>query len=107
MTDLEAISQRTGRSGTQAASNTARRLRLVPLGMSLGLFLAITYVICVLFDLWLPAYAMHEAWLVYLPGVSWLSWPSFFLGLIETFAYGWYAALVFVPLYNFFKARTQ
>jgi hypothetical protein len=39
------------------------------------------------------------------PGFTWLNWPSFFLGLVETFAYGWYVALVFGPLYNFFAAR--
>lgn len=31
--------------------------------------------------------------------------PSFFLGLAESLAWGWYVALVFAPLYNFFAAR--
>ena len=26
-----------------------------------------------------------------------------FLGLIESYLYGWYIALVFVPLYNYFN----
>ena len=29
--------------------------------------------------------------------------PGFFLGLIESYLYGWYIALVFVPLYNYFN----
>ena len=82
-------------------------LPMVAVGMSLGLFLAITYVLCVVFDLWLPQYAMHEIWLKLLPGVTWITWPSFFLGLIESFAYGWYVALIFVPLYNFFAGRAS
>ena len=48
---------------------------------------------------------MNPVWAPLLPGFAWLSWPSFFLGLIETFAYGWYVALVFGPFYNFFAGR--
>ena len=40
-----------------------------------------------------------------LPGFTWLTWPSFLLGLIEAFLYGIYFGLVFVPLYNFFQSR--
>ena len=36
---------------------------------------------------------------------AWLLW-SFFLGLIEAYGYGWYLALVWVPLYNVFASRT-
>lgn len=75
--------------------------------MSLGLFLAITFVICVSFDLIFPEWAMYKAWSRLLPGFTWLTWPSFFLGLIEAFAYGWYIALVFGPLYNFFVSRCK
>lgn len=78
---------------------------LIAFGMSLGLFLSITFVLCVLFDLWLPEFAMHTAWAPLLPGFTWISWSSFLLGLVESFAYGWYVALVFGPLYNFFAAR--
>ncbi len=78
---------------------------VLALGMSLGAFLAITFVACVLFDLWFPALAMNAVWSPLLPGFSWLSWSSFFIGLIESFAYGWYVALVFGPLFNFFSRR--
>ncbi len=81
---------------------TAPRVPLVALGMSLGAFLAITYSVCVAFDLLFPGHAMYETWQRLLPGFTWLTWPSFLLGLIESFAYGWYAALVFGPLYNLF-----
>ena len=47
------------------------------------------------FDLLFPGQAMYQTWLRLLPGFTWLTWPSFFLGLVESFAYGWYVALVF------------
>ncbi len=74
--------------------------------MSLGLFLVISFVLCVLFDLLFPGYAMNRVWAPLFPGFTWLSWPSFFIGLAESFAYGWYVAVIFGPLYNFFAARS-
>lgn len=81
------------------------RLPLVAFGLSLGLFLSITYILCVGFDLIFPSQAMYPTWQHLLPGFTWLTWWSFVLGLVETFAYGWYVALVFVPLFNVFAAR--
>ncbi len=83
------------------------RIPVTALGMSLGAFLALTFVLCVLFDLLFPDYAMNPAWAPLLPGFIWISWPSFFLGLVETYAYGWYVALVFGPIYNFFACRVR
>ena len=80
-----------------------RRIRIIPLGMALGLFLSLTFVLCVLFDLWFPGWAMYQAWAPLLPGFTWISWGSFFIGLLESFAYGWYVVLLFVPIYNFFS----
>ena len=40
-----------------------------------------------------------------LPGFTWLTWQSFLLGLVESFLYGIYFGLVFVPLYNFFHGK--
>ena len=82
-------------------------IAIVPLGMGLGTFLSVTFVLCVLFDLWFPALAMNSAWAPLLPGFTWISWPSFLLGLVESFAYGWYVAIFFAPLYNFFSARHE
>jgi 2TM family of unknown function (DUF5676) len=83
----------------------APRNPLIVFGLSLGLFLAITYVLCVGFDLIFPGRAMYQTWLRLMPGFTWLTWPSFVLGLVESFAYGWYVALIFCPLFNFFAAR--
>jgi len=91
----------------RASAPVARysRIPVMPLGMSLGVLLAVTFVLCVLFDLWFPGQAMNQAWSSLLPGFTWISWSSFFLGLAETFAYGWYIALIFGPLYNFLSRR--
>jgi hypothetical protein len=42
-----------------------------------------------------------------LPGFSWLTWPAFFIGLAWSFAFGWYVAAVFAPLFNFFVGRAS
>jgi hypothetical protein len=45
-------------------------------GFALGSFLAVSYVICVAYDLAFDQ-RMYEAWLKLLPGFTWLTWPSF------------------------------
>jgi len=85
----------------------APRLPVLALGMSLSAFFVVTYVLCTVFDLWFPDYAMNSIWSPLLPGFTWLTWSSFFLGLIETTSYGWYIALVFGPLYNFFTGLVR
>lgn len=105
MPEAAAAARHHGRSGTPLPVRGISRLPVVATGLSLGSFFALTFVLCVLFDLWFPALAMNPAWAPLLPGFTWISWPSFVLGLIEAFAYGWYIALVFGPLYNFFARR--
>ena len=78
-------------------------LSIKRVGLSAGAFLAFTFVVCVLWGLLFPSFEMHPAWAPLLPGFTWLTWPSFFLGLVESYIYGWYVAVVFVPLYNFFS----
>ncbi len=92
------------RAGTPLAASHAIRIPVIPLGLSLGCFFTITFVLCVSFDLLFPGQAMYQTWLRLLPGFSWLTWPSFLLGLVESFAYGWYIALVFGPLFNWFAS---
>lgn len=91
--------------GDTVMARADRRLPVTALGMSLGLFIAITFALCVLFDALVPAWAMYPAWRPLFPGFVWFTWPGFFLGLAESFAYGWYVAVIFAPLYNFFVAR--
>ncbi|HEX7111833.1 MAG TPA: DUF5676 family membrane protein [Mizugakiibacter sp.] len=96
-------------SGTAPASRSVggRHVPVFALGMSLSLFLVISYLICILGYLVLPGAVpiVHSALTLFLPGFTLLSWPSFLLGLLESAAWGWYVAVVFAPLYNFFAAR--
>ena len=50
-------------------------------GHATSLFLAITFALCVGFDLLFPTHAMYQAWQRLLPGFTWISWSSFCLGL--------------------------
>lgn len=93
MTDMTSTHQ-------QGSSQTIHRLPILSLCLSLALFFAFTFTLCVLFDLALPSMAMRTAWMAFLPGFTWLSVPSFVLGLIESFAYGLYVGLVFGSLFN-------
>lgn len=78
---------------------------MTAVGHATSLLLAISFVLCVGFDLLFPEYAMFEAWRKLLPGFEWISWKSFFIGLVESYAYGWYVALIWVPIYNVFARR--
>jgi len=40
-----------------------------------------------------------------LPAFKWLSFGGFILGLVESFLYGAYIGIVFVPIYNFLSRR--
>jgi hypothetical protein len=77
-----------------------RSISLSAVGHATSLFLAISFAVCVAGDLVVPAHEMHTAWQRLLPGFEWISWGSFPLGLLESYAYGWYIALIWVPLYN-------
>ena len=93
-------------NGTPLLVHPSKTILVFALGMGLSLFLANSYVLCVLSYLFLPSLPIaHSALSLVLPGFTLLSWPSFCLGLAESFGWGWYVALVFGPVYNFFAAR--
>jgi len=73
---------------------------------ALGLFTAITFMVCVLYGLFAPA-ALHMAEFLeqMLPGFKWLTLPGFLVGLAESFLYGAYAGLVYCPIYNWLLRR--
>ena len=82
----------------------AARVPIQALGWSLGIFLAITYTICVAFDLVFPGQSMTSLWSPLLPWVGGISLGSYAIGVVETLLYGWFVALIFCPLFNFFAA---
>ncbi len=68
---------------------------------ALGIFFAISFVLCVIYGLLVPQILHMHAFLeLVLPAFKWLSWWSFLLGLIESFLWGAYIGLVFCPVYN-------
>ena len=70
---------------------------------SLGIFLSISYILCVLYGLVVPQklHGMSVFLEAVLPAFKWLTFGGFLLGLIESFLYGVYIGVVFVPIYNF------
>lgn len=87
--------------------NSAKQIPIGPLGLSLSVFFAFSYILCVLFGLLVSGSKLHNELFELLPGFTWLTWPAFFIGLIWSLAAAWYIALVFAPVYNYFIARTQ
>lgn len=73
---------------------------------SLACWTAITFLVCVAYGLVAPpSLHMAKALEVLLPGFRWLQPVGFFIGLVESFLYGAYAGLLFVPLHNLFHRR--
>ena len=69
---------------------------------SLGLFTAVSFLFCIIYGLVTPeSIHMHGFLESVLPAFKWLTLWGFFLGLIESFLFGVYAGLVFVPIYNY------
>ena len=67
---------------TGTIATTSGRLSIYAVGMSAGIFLAISFVLCVGFGLIFPTMTMYQAC-----------------------AYGWFIAILFVPLFNYFAER--
>lgn len=73
---------------------------------ALGLWSAVTFVVCVIYGLVTPeSVHMHAFLEQVLPAFKWLTWWGFLLGLLESFLYGVYAGLVYVPIYNWLARR--
>ena len=73
MPDLVKENTSEARQELYIRSRTSLRLPVIALGMSLGLFFAVTFILCVSFDLLFPDQAMYKTWLGLLPGFTWHS----------------------------------
>ncbi|MEO5814949.1 MAG: DUF5676 family membrane protein [Gemmatimonadaceae bacterium] len=81
-------------------------LNLKVVTWSLGLFTAISFVLCVIYGMIVPpSLHMEQALEAVLPAFKWLTFGGFVLGLIESFLYGVYAGLVYVPIHNALSRR--
>jgi hypothetical protein len=76
-------------------------------GHATSLFFAISFFLCVVVSLLFPAHTMAQSLQQLLPGFEWLTWKRFFVGLIESYGYGWYATLIWVPIYNVLARRQR
>lgn len=83
------------------------KLSFSAFGHATSIFIMTTFILCVTFDLLFPQQAMYGIWSKLLPGFEWISWKSFLLGLVESYSYGWYITLIWVPLYNFFGRKAK
>ncbi len=81
-------------------------LNLLIVTWSLAIFTTLSFILCVLNGLIAPeSMHMREFLEIALPGFKWGSFPRFFVGLVESFLYGAYTGLVYVPIYNFILRR--
>ena len=73
---------------------------------TLGAWAGVSFLVCVLWGVVTPeSLHMHQVLETILPGFRWLSLGGFFVGLVESFLYGVYAGLLFVPIHNYFHRR--
>lgn len=80
-------------------TNISIRSQILVWGWTLSLFLLFSYLVCIGFGILMPeSMHMHEAWAPLLPGFRWLTWPGFLAGAAGSFAYGWYIAVILIPL---------
>jgi hypothetical protein len=82
-------------------------LSMTAVGHATSLFFAISFVLCIVVSLIFPAHTMAQSLQGLLPGFQWLTWKGFLLGLIEVYGYGWYATLIWVPIYNVLARRQK
>jgi hypothetical protein len=107
------VAEETMTSGDHLAATSISRgggimhvLHWKPMTWSLGVFAAVTFILCVVYGLLVPkAFHMTQFLEITLPGFQWLSLGAFALGLVESFLYGAYAGLVYTPIHNFFARQ--
>lgn len=77
---------------------------IMPLGLSLSIFLALTFLLCTIGGLTPGLREIHFLSALY-PWIDWSRPQLVLLGVALAFAAGWYVALVWGFLYNLFAGR--
>ncbi|MDQ2893985.1 MAG: hypothetical protein M3R64_12995 [Pseudomonadota bacterium] len=68
-------------------------------GTTLSIFLLVSYASCIVFGLLAPTgLEMHRAWGPWLPGFEWLTVRGVLAGAAWCIIYGFWSALLLVPL---------
>lgn len=81
------------------------KLDITRFGIALSAFFVISYVLCIVSGFVLPDWELHKPWLQFFPGFEWLTVQRFLIGLVESIAYAWYAAILFGLLFNAFVSH--
>src|SRR4051812_32236898 len=96
----------TNLTATRRTVSNSSTISIIVLGQALSAFFVISYLLCILgYFIWPNGPVQHASLGIFLPGFTLLSWHTFFLGLFESFVWGWYIAVVFGLLYTFFARR--
>ena len=75
--------------------------------LTLGMLFTETFILCVIWNLVEPNPVYIRTLEIVLPGFKWLTFRHLLLGLVESFLYGTYIAVAFVPLHNFLYRRHE
>lgn len=79
------------------------RLDFRAMSQALFIALSVSYVLCIIGDLWF-GWTMYSVWMPLLPGFTWpLSLPGFLVGLLWLAGYSLYTAALVVLPYNTFS----
>jgi len=83
-----------------------KTLHFWPIAWTLAVFSAVVFTLDMLAGLLFPNWwVMQNLYEFLLPGFTFISWGTFFLGLVEIFVGGFLTAVLFVPIYNYFISR--
>ena len=88
-------------------------MKIIPVGLALSSFLAFTLVLGGALHFGLHAGTEMDMSMNRGPGMTWTAMhgvghhgpAGFLVGVAVAYTLGWYAALVYVPLYNFFNRK--
>ncbi len=85
-----------------------KSLHFWPVAWTLAVFSAVVFTLDVLAGVLFPNWwVMQNLYELLLPGYTFISWGTYFLGLVEIFTAGWLTAVLFVPIWNFFALREE
>lgn len=87
-----------------SARRDSGRVALIPLGLSLSIFFAGSFLLCALGG-FLPGLENLHLLSGFYPSLDWTNPTLILAGAAWSFACGWYVALGWGSLYNFFVAR--
>lgn len=77
-----------------------------PIAWTLAIFATVIFAFDMLLGVLYPDWwMMQKIYEFLMPGFTFISWGTFFLGLFESFVGGFWLAVLFVPIYNYFARR--